>query len=77
MVKEDIPELEDLVGETSLLDGRKVTIKDVLYKPLIFTGWVIRANKFQQHGKSEEGEIGRYVILQFLLDGKRCVLFTS
>ena len=54
MVKEDIPELKDLVGETSLLDGRKVTIKDVLYKPLIFTGW---GNSGQQ--VSATWEIGR------------------
>lgn len=74
----DIPELEDLVGETSMLDGRKVSIKDVFDVPLIFTGWAIRVSKFKQHGTPEEDEeLGRYVILQFLMEGRRCVLFTS
>ena len=74
----DIPELEDLVGQTSMMDGRKVSIKEVFNVPLIFTGWAIRASKFQQHGEPEEGkEFGRYVILQFLMKGERCVLFTS
>lgn len=73
----EIPELEDLVGQTSMMDGRKVSIKEVFNVPLIFTGWGIRASKFQQHGKAQNEEFGRYVILQFLMNGEKCVLFTS
>ena len=73
-----IPELEDLASQTNLLDGTKISIKEVFNKPLIFTGWTIRASRFQHHGDQEsDDEIGRYVILQFLMEGKRYVLFTS
>ena len=74
----EVQELEDIIGETSMLDGKKMSIKDIFDIPLIFTGWKIRASKFEHHGDLEgDEEIGRYVILQFLLNGKRHVVFTS
>lgn len=76
---DDIPELTDLVGKTSMLDGRKITIKEVFDQPLIFTGWSIRHSRFHQHSDRQicDDEIDRYVILQFLMEGKRYVCFTS
>ena len=55
----------------AVLDGRKVSINNVLGKQLIVLGYAERNSRF---AKSNDGT---YIILQIEIDGERLVVFTA
>jgi len=69
---EEIPSIAAIAKHTSILEGAKVSISEILNIPLIFTGWEFGDSKFTKNGKQSER-----VTLQFEQDGRKHIVFTS
>ena len=69
---EDIPVLASIAKHTSLLEGPKVSISEILNIPLVFTGWEFGSSNFEKDGRRSER-----LTLQFELNGQKRIVFTS
>ena len=69
----NIPVLAEIVPKTSMLDGTKMQLTDILNIPLVFTGWTFGSSKF----KSDTNRVLERMTLQFDMDGKKHIVFTS
>ena len=61
----------DFAEAPNILDGAKVRIDDVLNQELVVTGYTVRDSRFSKNAS------GKYLTLQFEIDGDRRVVFTG
>ena len=61
----------DFAEEPAPLDGDKVRLDDILNKEFQVTGYRIKNSRYSRN------ESGKYLTLQFLLNGQRLILFTG
>ncbi len=62
------PHFSDFSREDVVLDGTKVTIDSILNKEILVTGFRLGSSKYQD---------GKYVTIQFEVDGERLIVFTG
>lgn len=61
----------DFAGDVRVLDGEKTSVEAVLNREIEVIGYKIKPSKYSKN------ETGMCLMLQFVLDGERKVLFTG
>jgi hypothetical protein len=70
--RDNIPVLASIAKHTSVMEGAKVSISEILNVPLVFTGWQMGNSKFEKDGKR-----AARLTLQFEQNGQKKIVFTS
>lgn len=73
MSKKEIPSLVDSIPDVPIMDGKVIGIDEVVNVELVFTKWSITKSKW----KDKKGNPKPLLTLQFELDGKKRIIWTS
>lgn len=93
MQLDEIPALSKIAPNTTVLEGKKIKINEILNLTLVFTGWKITISKYQdketreklkeQNEKPEQKKDDKKIKLreclelQFIYENEKRVIFTS